>query len=48
MFREIGKHILFDHSPKSRLVSWEFSLTNFRENPKTPKKKGVRKYVKER
>lgn len=21
-----SKHILFDHSPKSRLVSWQFSL----------------------
>lgn len=39
MFREIAK---------SRLVSWEFSLTNFRENPKTPKKEGVMKNVKKR
>lgn len=42
-----SKHILFDHSPKSRLVSCKFSLINFRENPKTPKKKGDVKNVKE-
>lgn len=43
-----SKHILFDHSRKSRLVSWQFSLINFRGNPKTPKKKGEMENVKDR
>ena len=43
-----SKHILFDNSSKSRIISWQFSLINFRENPKTLKKKGEMKNGKER